>query len=193
MSRAVVRPMILTAFEGSCGEIERRLLLRDARVPRPFSLDQPPRLLGSYDRNKQCPDGRHLWDAIVANGECRYDEDEYEHLPFRLTLTCVRCGRLERLAGVTDEEHCHAGGRVPPEPIAAGGLSAQQVTEARSLISEWHVFDRDRQRIGFMAAGVTRRGRHYVAGRLERRDDSVEAPTALACLRKLAKVSGDAG
>ena len=82
-------------------------------------------MMARYARTEQCPDGRHLWDAILATGDCRYDQDEREHLPFRLTLTCVRCGWITRLAGATDEEDCRGDARVPPEPLTAGDLQAQ--------------------------------------------------------------------
>ena len=193
--------MILPEFDPTSGEVLRRLFLRDDRVPRPFSFDRPPRLLGSYDGSELCPDGRHLWDAIVATGECQLDDDEREHLPFRLTLTCVRCGLVECLAGITDEQQSCDGGRLPPEPLMAGELRAQQVRIDRLLgFPTWHVFDASGARIGSMTTGCTVRGRRYVAGRL---DDGgmpgVEAPTAAACLRKLARIhalekaAGDAG
>jgi hypothetical protein len=186
-------PMILPEFERASGEVSRRLFLRDARIPRPFGFDRPPVLVGFHDRSELCPDGRHLWDAIVAQGECQVDDDDREHLPFRLTLTCVRCGRLERLAGVTNEEERRFGGHVDPEPIAAGGLRAQQVTEAGDVVPTWHVFATDGKRVGTLQTAVTRRGRRYVEGRLDERSHVTEAATAIACLRKLAKTFGDAG
>src|SRR3954447_8770623 len=108
MSRVAKPPelMILPTAEVASGEVSGHRLLCDDRVPIRLSHDRPAHLLGYWHRPARCPDGRHLWDAVVATAPGvapdREDDDEYEgQLRFRLTLTCVRCGRIERLAGVT--------------------------------------------------------------------------------------------
>src|SRR3954464_13459197 len=91
--------MILPTAEMASGEVSGHRLLCDDRVPIRLSHDRPARLLGDWRRPARCPDGRALWDAVVATAPGvepdREDDDEYEdQLRFRLTLTCVRCGRI---------------------------------------------------------------------------------------------------
>jgi hypothetical protein len=111
MSRVAKPPerMILPTAEVASGEVSGHQLLCDDRIPIRLSHDRSAHLLGYWDSPAQCPDGRHLWDAIVATtphhvpGEDDDDADE-DRLRCRLALTCVRCGRIERLEGVTDED-----------------------------------------------------------------------------------------
>src|SRR4051812_16709183 len=151
MSRAL-KPtdrMILPTADTASGEVTGHRLLCDDRIPIRLSHDRPARLLGYWDRPAQCPDGRHLWDAIVATApdvvSHRQDDDEDEvRLRFRLALTCVRCGHIERLEGVMDEDGRWAPRRVDPEPLRAGRLFAQQVGVDRygGDLTSWAIYDR---------------------------------------------------
>src|SRR4051794_6533186 len=129
MSRAssVADRMILPTAEVPSGEVSGHRLLCDDRVPIALSYDRPARLLGYWHRPPQCPEGRHLWDAIVATAPDMVpnleDEDgDEDRLRFRLALTCVRCGRIERLEGVTEHGGDFGPRCVDPEPLRAGGL-----------------------------------------------------------------------
>jgi hypothetical protein len=131
MSR-VLKPadrMILPTADTASGEVIRHRLLCDDRIPIRLSHDRPVRLLGYWDRPAQCPDGRHLWDAIVATAPdvAPGPEEDEDRLRFRLALTCVRCGRIEGLQGVMHDDGRCRPRRVDPEPLRAGGLLAQQV------------------------------------------------------------------
>jgi hypothetical protein len=78
------------------------------------------------------------------------DDADVQRLRFRLALTCVRCGRIERLEGLTDDDG-HRGSRVDPEPLRAGALLAQQIGGDRygGDLTSWAVHDRpDRAPIG---------------------------------------------
>src|SRR4051812_10681348 len=107
MSRAARPPdrMILPTAEVTSGVVSGHRLLCDDRIPIRLSHDRPARLLGYWDRPTQCPDGRHLWDAVVATApevapDREADDTEEDRARFRLALTCVRCGRIERLEGL---------------------------------------------------------------------------------------------
>jgi len=124
--------MILPAAEVASGEVSGHRLMFDDRIPIRVSHDRPARLLGYWDRPGQCPDARHLWDAIVATApevvpDRQDDYEDDERLRFRLALTCVRCGRIERLEGVTDQDGHYGSPRVDPQPLRVGSLLAQQV------------------------------------------------------------------
>src|SRR3954449_2959715 len=133
MSRASKPPdrMILPTANVPSGEVTGHRLLCDDRIPIRLSHDRPSHLLGYWDRPQRCPDGRHLWDAIVATAPDGMpgDEDgdaEDGRLRFRLALTGVRCGRIERLEGVTDDDGHYGPRRIDPQPLRARGLLAQQ-------------------------------------------------------------------
>ena len=199
MSRASKPPdrMIVPTAEVASGEVSGHRLLCDDRIPIRLSHDRPARLLGYWDRPVQCPDGRHLWDAIVATApdvvsHCQDDDEDDERLRFRLALTCVRCGRVERLEGVTEQDGHRGPRRVDPQPLRAGDLLAQQVGGDRygGDLTSWAVHDRpDRAPIGCITWGRGLRGRHYFQGRFDvwPGGQTVEAATATGCLRKLAK------
>src|SRR4051812_16280385 len=138
--------MVLPYADGADGEVDGPGCYSDARVPVGFSYDRPPRLLAWWDRPEQCPNGRHVWDAIVARGADGRpgapDTDEEEWARFRLRLTCVRCGRIEQLEGVLENERDQRGGRVSPVPLRAGRLLAQEVDGCYSDgFSRWLVHD----------------------------------------------------
>ncbi|HKG51987.1 MAG TPA: hypothetical protein VKB14_16245 [Actinomycetales bacterium] len=189
--------MILPTAEPASGEVSGHRLLCDDRIPIRVSHDRPARLLGYWNRPAQCPDGRHLWDAIVATAPDvppdREDDDEDEELlRFRLVLTCVRCGRIERLEGVMHDDGRCGPRRVDPEPLRAGGLLAQQVGGDRygGDLTSWAVHGRpDRAPIGCITWGRGLRSRHYFQGRFDAwpAGQAVEAATPTGCLRKLAK------
>ena len=199
MSRTSKRPdrMILPTAEAASGEVSGHRLLCDDRIPIRLSHVRPAHLLAYWDRPAQCPHGRHLWDAIVATAPAvaadrENDDEEEDRLCFRLVLTCVRCGRIERLEGLTDDDGGGGPRRVDPEPLRAGGLFAQQVGGDRygGDLTSWVVHDGpDHAPIGCMTWGRGLRGRHFFSGRLDSWPGgrTVEAATARGCLRKLAK------
>src|SRR3954463_8336966 len=134
MSRVAKPPerMILQTANVPSGEVIGHRLLCDDRIPIRLSYDRPAHVLGYWDRPSQCPDGRHLWDAIVATApevapSPEADDAEVERARFRLALTCVRCGRIERLEGLTEEDGRSGPRRVDPQPLRVRGLLAQQV------------------------------------------------------------------
>ena len=120
--------------------------------------------------------------------------DEEEWVRFRLRLTCVRCGRIEHLEGVLENERERRGGHVVPLPLRAGRLLAQQVDGGRyggDLTSMWLVHDeagRDHRSAssagGEAPAGATISAAGWTPGR---QGQTVQAPTPEACLRKLAR------
>ena len=164
--------MILPAAEVASGEVSGHRLLFDDRIPIRVSHDRPARLLGYWDRPGQCPDARHLWDAIVATApevvpDRQDDYEDDERLRFRLALTCVRCGRIERLEGVTDQDGHYGSRRVDPQPLRVGSLLAQQVggDGYGGDLASWAVHDRPgRAPIGCITWGRGLRGRHFLPG-----------------------------
>ena len=154
----------------------------------------------------KCQDNRHLWDAIVATaphpavGE-EDDEADDDRLRFRLARTSLRCGRIERLAGVAGEDRRCAAHRVDPEPLRDGGLLAQQVGADRygGHLMSWAILDRpDRAPIGCITWARGLQGWHDFQGRFDGRPgrQTVQARTAVGWLRELATadrtgVSGD--
>lgn len=168
----------------------------DSRVPRYFSLDARCERLGEGEVNEQCPTGEHLWDVIESSSEkVAYDADENEIVTtsFSLVLTCLSCGVALERGGVTTRR-ARSLGRLNPVPVTAGPLSAQQSScsspfpraEGKYDLSTWVVYQAG-VLVGSMASATTMRGRRYVRGVI-RPYESVEAPTALACLKKLARV-----
>jgi hypothetical protein len=191
--------MILPPVNG-LGEVDN---WRDARLPRRFAGYDAPTVVGRDRRSEQCPDGRHLWDLIMSSGDYHsHDVDDSAdvhvegHLDVRLTGTCVRCGVIWRMEGTELDKSLGGPQRVDVMPLRAGDLRAQEVDrstwygsqdEARSTFS-LHV-GTDPAPVGWMGWATTLRGRRYYGGRLDSWPvgDSVEAPTAIACLRKIAK------
>src|SRR4051794_10310813 len=196
MSRASKPPdrMILPTAEPASSEVGGHRFLCDDRIPIRLLHGRAAHVLGYWDRPARCPDGRHLWDAIVATApDVAPDrEDDEDRLRFRLILTCVRCGHIERLEGVTQEDGHYGPRRVDPQRVRADGLLAQQIGGDRygGDLTSWTVHEeRDRPPIGCMTWGRGLRGRHYFQGRLDAWPGgrTVEATTATGCLHKLAK------
>ncbi len=174
----------------------------DDRVPRPFEWDGgDASYLGHWRRQgASCPAGRHTWDAIVVERDT-YDEavvaafgsnPDREVIEFRLVLTCTQCGIIEKLSGYRDPQR-GTDGEIDPVPLRAGGLVAQEVSRTSMSfggpLSTWLVHDSAGAAVGKMSWGSTPRGRRYVSGRLVAWPSGllVEAPTAVGCLRKMAK------
>src|SRR3954453_20271108 len=160
--------MVLPYADRADGEVDGPRCYSDARVPVGFCYDRPPRLVGWWDRPEQCPSGRHLWDAIIARGADRRpgapDTDEEEWARFRLRLTCVRCGRIEQLEGVLENERDQRGGRVNPVPLRAGHVLAHGVDPGRydGDPSRWLGHDGpDGPAVGVIVWGSGPRGRRY--------------------------------
>lgn len=173
----------------------------DDRVPRTFRGFDPATPV-SGQHTEQCPDARHVFDLLVTTGEYREylgDIDGVEGaLEIRLVGTCVRCGVIWRMEGTELDQRKAGADRLDPNPLRAGHLLAQQVRR-----DTWYT-DPDRYNTyvvhravatgpiehpaGRIDWGCTPRGRYYYHGHLFDGND-VEAPTALACLRKLAKAT----
>jgi hypothetical protein len=186
--------MVLPVVEPCSGEVSGPPLVVDLPVPVPFAHDRPPHLLAHWARTEQCPNGRHLWDVIVATApEGGEDEDDcVDRVPFRMVLTCVRCGSIERLAGVReDDRRGWWSSSVDPVPLRCGSLVAQQVGGFRhgGDSSSWTVHaDGDPVPVGVMAWARGPRGRQYFKGRLDTwpTGRTVQGSTPGGCLRKLA-------
>jgi len=186
----------------------------DVRVPSWLVYGHDPHLLASYRRSQECPDGRHVWDALIARGtEFEVDPDDevarrrggtdreraVAVQAFRLVLTCIRCGVVERLTGESWWDGRSGATRVAPVPLRAGDLLAQQVCSwgERNLADDdvtgsWtvHSIHTGTSVVGQIAPHLGRRGsRLKHVGRLNTWPDgvTVNAPTPLACLRKLAR------
>ena len=189
---AVAALMVLPYADRADGEVDGHHTYSDARVPVAFSYDRPAHLIAFWDQPEQCRTGRHLWDAIVARGPDRRpgapEVDEEEWVRFRLRLTCVRCGRIEHLEGVLENERERRGGRVAPVPLRAGRLLAQQVDGGGygPEFSTWLVHgEADGRRSVSSAGGEVLGGGCYFGGRLDSwpEGQTVQAPTPEACLR----------
>lgn len=210
--------MVLPPLDPREGAVTRDTAdLFDDRVPPPFHRygdEHWARPVGYYQGRRQPGPGagysdvpgpcnptgswasnRHLFDALMSEEGDVYEGDDLRPSRFRLVLTCVRCGAVRALAGQLDAE---GGDRdvtmLDPVPLQAGPLLAQQIHyEPPSWgvdSAQWTIY-RDGQLVGWMATERGQRGARYVAGALGRRGDStpaVKAPTAIAVLRKLAKV-----
>lgn len=171
---------------------------RDARVPRPFPGHDDARLLEHRRKTEACPDGRHLWDLLETTGEYHPHEDDGPaegHLAVRMTGTCVRCGVIWRMEGTLLDQPMGGASEIDPTPLRAGDLRAQEVdrntwfgrAEPRCTYAV-HAGD-DPAVLGWISWGATLRGRTYYTGRLASWLDGqfIEAPTAIACLRKMGK------
>jgi hypothetical protein len=194
----VARPagaIMLPVVEPCSGEVTGPPVLVDLRVPVPFCYDRPPHVLAHWARSDQCPNGRHLWDVMVATAPEDGEDDEdgrVDRLRFRMVLTCLRCGRIERLAGV--REHDRRGvwsSSVDPAPLRAGPLIAHQVGGLGHGGDRgcWTVHaGSDSAPVGVMAWGRGPRGQQCFRGRLDAwpTGRTVAGATPGACLRKLA-------
>lgn len=203
--------MVLPEHDPSTGEVHRTWSARwrDSRVPAVGGLDAAPRVVGHYRRSEgTCEQGRHLFDAIEDDtadprtSELLGDEFGERWVRFRLTLTCVRCGIIERLGGLRDQEDDRSRPTaVSAVPLRAGAFRAQQIDRGsdwgRSAgdLTTWTVHEGDNPHpVGVITWGSTPRGRRYFVGRLDAwpEGSTVEAPTAAACLRKIARSTTDA-
>jgi hypothetical protein len=171
--------------------------LLDSRVPMRFLLSPPPRVLAADDRNDECPDGRHLWDAILATGEpIPGDVEGDEVQPFRLRLTCTRCDLVRELSGLVDQSLYRAGLRLIPTPMTAGDLVAQEIrrdcTGDRPL-STWAVHPRaGGLPIGAIGWSRGLRGRLFHVGRLyDNPSRYFEGRSPLSCLQLMARAVAD--
>lgn len=189
--------MILPALN-VCGEVVTEPW-RDARTPRPFVGHDPATAVDRHRRTEQCPDGRHLWDLLQTSGAYRDrdgDDDVAGELDVRFTGTCVRCGVIWRFEGTELDRNIGGADRVTPVPLRAGELRAQEVDRAAFTVAEdrarstftVHVGE-DPAPVGCIGWARSRRGRYYYRGRLDAwpADEMVEAPSAIGCLRKLAR------
>lgn len=198
--------MILPEHDPSTGEVHRTwpTRWRDARVPAVGGLDAAPRVVGCHRRSEStCEQGRHLFDAIeddmadLRTSELLGDEYGERWVRFRLTLTCIRCGIIERRGGLRDHEDDRSRPTaVAAVPLRAGAFRAQQIDQGgdwgRNVgeLSTWTVHEGDNPHpLGVITWGSTARGRRYFVGRLDAwpEGSTVEAPTAAACLRKVAR------
>ena len=121
-------------------------------------------------------------------------DDDVERLRFRMTLTCVRCGLVDDVRGICEDDGQSRSAHVDPVPLRSGRLLAQQIEDGgRGDLSTWAVHDDPAApAVGFMAWGRGPRGRRYFSGRLHQWPIGVpvQAPTPAACLTKLATAPG---
>ena len=190
-----LQSMVLPYAEPSSGAFVVHIHLTDSRVPVGFPSAGPPYALGAEIRTEQCPDGRHLWDAVLATGHPAPtgDDDADEQLPFRLALTCLRCGLLRQLRGLVDDSGRYGDGGLDPVPLRAGQLLAQQIRRDRhdGELTTWAVHDHSAGLpLGAIGWSRSRRGRLFYVGvrYSETHDVRVEAPTPITALRKLARL-----
>lgn len=184
-----------------------RFYSRDDRVPDGLrlpdsSLDRAEaRYVGHLYRTEQCPDGRHLFDAIESSIEHEVELPDavdgysyhYEY-DFRACLTCVRCGTVLAWEGRrTDDRRVTT---LAPEPLAAGDLLAQMVHRYSGL-SDWCRYDVYRTtstglvKVGHLSPESGPRGRAYMVGQLDEWGTGpgtyVEAKDALGALRAIVR------
>lgn len=212
------KPRMVLPPVGDSGVDREHADLADVRVPAAFGRwddERWPRPVGYYDGRLArgatathvpgpCnPSGgwssnRHLFDALIAEEGDVYVGDDLTPSPFRLVLTCVRCGLVKELRGHLDPagEGERTRSFLDPVPLQAGELLAQEISRSHVWGDEWNVewtIYRDGQRVGWMATQRGQRGRRYVAGGLGRRyrdeHEVLQAPSAIAVLRKLAKLA----
>ena len=157
--------------------------VRDVRVP----------LLAYWRRDDRCPTGRHLWDVLVvhsSDGVAFVADDDVERRRFRMRLTCVRCGLVDDVRGIREEDCQYRSTHVDPVPLRSGRLLAQQVDDGgRGDLSTWAVHDDPAApAVGYISWGRGPRGRRYFSGRLHQWPDgvAVNGPNPAACLAKLA-------
>src|SRR4051812_30739565 len=104
--------MVLPVAEASSGEVSGTSRLVDTRIPIPFRYDRRPYVLAFLARSERCPTGRHLRDVITATAPEDVQDEDSECAPhgvrFRMSLTCVRCGRIERVEGFRENETARA-------------------------------------------------------------------------------------
>lgn len=184
--------MVLPQFDPAMPPgLARAVSWADVRVPAPFDQDLPARPLSCHTRPSQCPDGRHLFDAIETTTPETGDQQTGKFTQaFRLVLTCIRCGLVEPREGTQDTTRPQATA-VDPVPLRAGRLRAQQVscpTSWSRYTDSFLVHDRDDVVVGAIHQAHGRRGRAYYTARLHAwpTRHHVQAATPAGCLRKLA-------
>lgn len=188
--------MVLPPFNPATGQVDAWAHRWDVRVPDPIERDRPAQPVACHIRTSQCPDGRHLFDAIETTAYETWDEaTEKSTQRFRLVLTCVRCGLVEPIEGVQDTTRSRTT-RVDPVPLRAGTLRAQQATTAKAWgrdASSYLVHDADGAPVGVIDWARGKRGRAFYTGRLQAwpPGQHVQAPTVAGCLRKLAHAHAD--
>ncbi|MDR6861996.1 hypothetical protein [Phycicoccus sp. 3266] len=182
---SILSRMVIPRHEPSSGEVTLPPL--DVRKPRLWDADDlgytQPRRLGWW-RRERCTDGMHLFDVLVAE-QTRYADDDTETIRFDATLTCVRCGLVQRWDGTRaagDDNHHD----IDPTPVQAGELLAQQIRSGS--LPHW-IIHRDGAPVGAMEAARTRRGRSYIAARLDEwaPGDTVEGKDPRGALRAVAR------
>jgi hypothetical protein len=192
--------MVLPYAEPATGDVVSHGNLTDSRVPLTYPSMGPPRVFGAEFRREQCPDRRHLWDVLMTAGEPTAGVHEGEELqPFRMSLSCVRCGLVRHLRGLVDDTLHRGPDQLNPEPLRAGGLLAQEVRRdwaGDPDLSTWAVHDStDGPPVGVIVWSRGRRGRRYYVGKLygNAADEVFQAPTPTACLRRMARAAADRG
>ena len=193
--RSPVAPVLPIADD--TGTITPQPNLLDARVPMGFVRCPPTRVLAAGHRSDECPDGRHRWDALLATGEPVAGEVEGDQLePFRLRVTCTRCGLVQELSGLLDENRHRTGLRLTPAPLTSGALVAQEIRRDYSgdrQLSTWAVHLRDGgPPIGAIGWQRGTRGRLFHVGK--HYDDPgqyFEGRSPDACLRLMSRAISD--
>lgn len=168
--------------------------LSDDRLPVPFASmwqDNAHRLSTWHPGG--CASDRHLFDVIEVARSVEDADGQTTGVEFRARLTCVFCGHIVAWEGVRDAERSRSL-RVDPLPISAGVFRAQQIADRGDGLTSYAVYGSEHaDPIGVIASACGPRGRRYFQGRLLcwPQGCSVQGPTPLAALRKIAKTGRD--
>jgi hypothetical protein len=117
--------------------------------------------------------------------------------PPTVWASCTRCRLIHELRGLVDQSLHRGPTQLSPEQLRAGSLLAQEVRRdwaGDPTLSTWSVHDSvDRPPVGVIVWSRGRRGRLFYVGRLysEVQGSRFEAPSPLACLRRMTRPAGD--
>ena len=206
-------PMVLPHADAN-GCVVGRLALHDSRVPPRLSPDYDPEVLSAWP-GARCVHGRHTWDVVTASAALtgpgagalssaldhgtlpaglahNLDGEDDEWRRFRMRLTCIRCGRIESLEGLS-RDSARGWARVEPTPLRAGDLVAQQIEapHGRIGLETWSVHQSsDGEPIGVMTRQRNRLGTDYYRASLHHwpEDAFARGKTPITALRSLARM-----
>ena len=206
-------PMVLPYTDAN-GCVVGRATLQDSRVPPRLSPDYDPEVLSAWT-GARCVHGRHMWDVITTSAALagsgigslssaldhgtlpagpahNLDGENDEWRRFRMRLTCIRCGRIESLEGLS-RDSARGWARVEPTPLRAGDLVTQQIEAPRGRIGleTWSVHrSTDGEPIGVMTRQRNRLGVDFYGASLDDwpEDAFARGKTPITALRSLARM-----
>lgn len=206
-------PMVLPHTDAN-GCVVGRTTLQDSRVPPRLSPDYDPEVLSAWT-GARCVHGRHMWDVVTtsaalagpgtgalssaldhgtipAGAADNVDGEDDEWRRFRMRLTCIRCGRIESLEGLS-RDSARGWARVEPTPLRAGDLVAQQIEAPRGRIGleTWSVHrSTDSEPIGVMNRQRNRLGVDFYRASLDHwpKHAFARGKTPITALRSLARM-----